>query len=1185
MKFLLMLAISNVLAISLLAQQAPMKNARLHHPHSSPNRFSSVGGTRISLSTLLSPEKLSGFVRQQMAAGGQTAAGRQAASAGQKTPAATQKSIARSKPLSSNCNNNSFFEIAGLTNSAVSVSTITHTQDDGVLIAGELFDSTDAHPSRDDNGYLLKSDKSGNILWATLLEDSHNDKIYYINPLKIKEMQGGDLMMAGYIDTSSDGNNRPVTTIYHLTATGTIIWHTELKSILMQNVNEWVYFSVKDINPGLNGDYILSGTSIAVNFGAEGETVVRMSANGNYIWDTNLTNRTGDYDLGAEGMSAFLNGNSIVAIGVSHGSSLALNTATFFTTLDYATGTVETRRYFINDYPDPGTYFGKALTYYENYAVQLTNGHYLIYGGLLSAAVQSTDTVDYFGVEEFDASFNPVNSWSISSLFHTPYGNNIVYFDNTANGYFSIPAPVSTTIGDVYFSSVRNNQLARQRVTSFGNSISSGFSTQTCFMDDGAYFLADSYYDPASGSYLSLKKLYDTDTSSACLGRDTLFALKLPWPIREDAGYTFLDPTVQGQITPVRYLIGTAGIASRVSNPCVQNSFCQLLQIQGQDVLCGVSQPLLYTAHRNIGCGATPQWNIDTSVVSSLTPVNDSTVSILFKNINWNGKLYASLLPGACQTGVADSLVLNVVGVPQGPVFVPDTILCKGNTIVLHAGSAFSSYLWQDGSKDSTYTVTNAGTYTVAVTDFCGNNYQASTQVVPANFPFTLGPDFSKCNNDTVELKATGGYTNYQWTAAGFNAAGPADSVVLVDPGQNTGYTVTAEKWAGCAVQAGVQVMVNHSPGIHLGNDTSFCSGGVVTLDAGAGFASYAWSTGQTTQQISTGQAGTYTVAASTGQGCRSYDTLRIGIYPLPTFSLGSGADTSICSNLPLLYVFPPNGDSYQWNDGVLAATRTIDQPGTYGLTELTPYGCSTSHSITVTVKPAPQVDLGADTAICSGKDLLLNAATAGVNATYLWQDGSTGPEYTVTKAGRFVATVTAGDGCSSADTIAVSYIGPPEFTLGPDTTLCQGQEFGLQPTVSYAGSYQWQDGSTKNYYLVRDTGLYTLSVSNTCGTASSAIKVVPGLCYLVMPSAFTPNGDGRNDVFRVKYPFSVTQFRMVVYNRWGMQVFQTGNIGEGWDGTFRGAPQPAGTYVWYISLVDIHKGTENAKGTVMLIR
>ena len=538
MKILLMLALTNVLAICLLAQQTPAKNARLHHPRSSPNRFSVARGTRIHIAhSFKLTDKLSGFVRQQMAAA-------QPRCQGNMVPAADAscrhtKTHCPISPhpclqpnlLASNCNNNSFFQIAGLTNSVIFVGTITHTQDDGVLIAGELYDSTVAHPSWQDNGYLLKADKSGNILWVTLFEDSHNDKIYYINPIKIKEMQGGDLMMAAYIDTSSDGNERPVTTIYHLTATGTIIWHTELESTLMQNVNEWVYFSVKDINPGQNGDYILSGTSIAINYGEEGETVVRMSANGNYIWDANLTNKTGDYDLGAEGMSAYLNGNSIVAIGVSHGSSLALNTATFFTTLDYATGTVGARRYFINDYPDPTTYFGKALTYYENYAVQLAGGHYLVYGGLLSAAVMNTDTVDYFGAgEEFDAAFNPVNSYSISSRFHTPYGNNMVYFDNNANGYFSFPAPVNTTTGDVYFSSIRNNQFARQRVTSFGNSISSGFTTQTCFMADGAYFLADGYYDPASGSYLSLKKLYDTDTSSACLGKDTRLPYNCPGP-------------------------------------------------------------------------------------------------------------------------------------------------------------------------------------------------------------------------------------------------------------------------------------------------------------------------------------------------------------------------------------------------------------------------------------------------------------------------------------------------------------------------------------------------------------------------------------------------------------------------------------------------------------------------------
>jgi gliding motility-associated-like protein len=138
---------------------------------------------------------------------------------------------------------------------------------------------------------------------------------------------------------------------------------------------------------------------------------------------------------------------------------------------------------------------------------------------------------------------------------------------------------------------------------------------------------------------------------------------------------------------------------------------------------------------------------------------------------------------------------------------------------------------------------------------------------------------------------------------------------------------------------------------------------------------------------------------------------------------------------------------------------------------------------------------------------------------------------------------------------------------------------------VSYSGQYLWQDGSTQSYFLVSDTGTYTLQVSNICGTSAGAIVVAQGLCVLRMPNAFTPNGDGHNDVFRVKYPFSVSSFVMVVYDRWGQAVFQTKNIGDGWDGTIHGSPAPAGTYVWYISLVDFQGKLQQGKGTLELIR
>ena len=87
------------------------------------------------------------------------------------------------------------------------------------------------------------------------------------------------------------------------------------------------------------------------------------------------------------------------------------------------------------------------------------------------------------------------------------------------------------------------------------------------------------------------------------------------------------------------------------------------------------------------------------------------------------------------------------------------------------------------------------------------------------------------------------------------------------------------------------------------------------------------------------------------------------------------------------------------------------------------------------------------------------------------------------------------------------------------------------------------------------------------------------------MPDGFTPNGDGLNDIFRVKYPFAVSGFRMQVYNSWGEKVFESSNINIGWDGTWKGEPSVAGIYVWVIRFTDASNKLQQLKGTVTLIR
>ena len=89
----------------------------------------------------------------------------------------------------------------------------------------------------------------------------------------------------------------------------------------------------------------------------------------------------------------------------------------------------------------------------------------------------------------------------------------------------------------------------------------------------------------------------------------------------------------------------------------------------------------------------------------------------------------------------------------------------------------------------------------------------------------------------------------------------------------------------------------------------------------------------------------------------------------------------------------------------------------------------------------------------------------------------------------------------------------------------------------------------------------------------------------MYLPGAFTPNNDNLNDVFRIKYPFEVRKFSLVVYNRFGEKVFETNDMTKGWNGTFGGVQQPMGTFVWMASLTDKDGMVKTAKGTVVLIR
>ncbi len=162
------------------------------------------------------------------------------------------------------------------------------------------------------------------------------------------------------------------------------------------------------------------------------------------------------------------------------------------------------------------------------------------------------------------------------------------------------------------------------------------------------------------------------------------------------------------------------------------------------------------------------------------------------------------------------------------------------------------------------------------------------------------------------------------------------------------------------------------------------------------------------------------------------------------------------------------------------------------------------------------------------------------------------------------------------------------------DTVIPFGQEVQLEATVDTpVSSYQWTPVNTLNNPSIADpvaspltNTLYQVSVLGFDGCTASASVDIKVYRALKMPNAFTPNGDGRNDIFRVPPLLQISVINFSVYDRLGARVFFTSNSSQGWDGRFDGHPQPAGTYVWQLEYIDQLTGkAAAASGTVILIR
>ena len=291
--------------------------------------------------------------------------------------------------------------------------------------------------------------------------------------------------------------------------------------------------------------------------------------------------------------------------------------------------------------------------------------------------------------------------------------------------------------------------------------------------------------------------------------------------------------------------------------------------------------------------------------------------------------------------------------------------------------------------------------------------------------------------------------------------------------------------------------------------------------------------------------------------------------------------DTLICHGAPItaqsdMSVF------WQWSDGTTDSTLTPQEEGDYTVHIDNTCG-SDSATINVRFYNDPlAVDFGNDTLLCQLATLLLDA-TQQHPASYLWQDSSTNTTYTVIDDGRYWVVVT--DGCTGAsDTINIAYLYDLQVDLGNDTTICSNHPYTLDATTPYS-RYLWHDGTTAPTHEVTTTGTYSVHVYNACGEADASVTIEVEDCgeAVYVPNAFTPNGDGQNDLFLpvFNHPERLESYSLHIYDRWGRLLFSTDNPQQGWNC----GDCPVGAYVWRIEYKVSGEGGKILTGNVTVVR
>lgn len=601
------------------------------------------------------------------------------------------------------------------------------------------------------------------------------------------------------------------------------------------------------------------------------------------------------------------------------------------------------------------------------------------------------------------------------------------------------------------------------------------------------------------------------------------------------------------------YQISTAGIYTvYVTNQCGTGS-AQIVVTEGETPLVDLGNDTMLCANDTLVLSA--------SIVNGLYTWQDNSTNDSM--VVTSPGIYQLQVQNEC--GMASDQITVSYQSPLQPIdFGPDLQICNGEQVILHSFNPGAQHVWQDGSVADSLLVSMSGVYHVLVSNNC-EAVSDTISVIHNNQPpeVDLGDQVTLCLGQSIVLDANVTGVTYQWndnsTAQQLIVNAPGqysvtvsntcgadqDTIIVIDggpapsvelgttidlcPGEsvtlspvyanvdnwlwsdgsmlaqyvvgNSGQiTVAVSNACGIVYDTIVANLLPDAPLFNLGPDTSICDDEILTLSIPLANVNILWPDGSDLPDYLV--QGPASIIAQVSNSCgQSFDTIIIGLLPdIPSLDLGP--DQSLCPGELILIDPDVEMVTYQWHDGSTNATYSTSHAEQIILVISNACDNATDTLEIIESTTGPQVDLGDDIHICEGASVTIQSGVLGVD--YLWQDGSTAPEFTTHQSTMVILEVSNNCGVAR-DTVLVDVSGTvPKPDLGPDSTVCDGVVLVLTSNADALTEVQWQDGSTSLSYNVTQSGTYILVESNHCGTAADTMDVN----FISAPEPFTLGSD-----------------------------------------------------------------------------